>query len=166
MNSISPSKAKNRMIEVKATMQTMSNQISQQAAMLKVAGTMSKNAELMKTLNSVMSSKKVSSGMHVLAREMMKAGVVEEVFEEAFDTDELEEEANYEVNNVIMELLPDMPNAPWNSIPDPSSMPAGEAASSPVPVLETPSLPVGAGTSERASRDSEMDALQARAGAL
>ena len=163
-------KAKNRMFEVKATMRTMSNQISQQAAMLKVAGTMSKSAELMNSLNSLMSSSKLSAGMHVLAEEMMKAGVVEAVLEGGFDADEFEQEADFEVDDVLMELLPDMPDAPWKSIPDPPLLPAGAAANVGAAAIANPpslhaSLP-GAATSDRANEDPNMEALQARAGAL
>jgi len=149
-------RAKNRMFEVRATMKMMQNQLSQQAAILKVAGTMAKSAEIMKCLNSIMSTSKMSAEMQVLTKEMMKAGVVEDVFEEAFVEEGLEEEADYEVNKILMEVVPDMPDAPWRAVPEVSA----------VADLEYEGKGVADDGVTDAAEDPEVAALQARAGAL
>jgi charged multivesicular body protein 3 len=155
-NALCHTQAKNRMFEVRATMKMMQNQLSQQAAILKVAGTMAKSAEIMKCLNSIMSTSKMSAEMQVLTKEMMKAGVVEDVFEEAFVEEGLEEEADYEVNKILMEVVPDMPDAPWRAVPEVSA----------VADLEYEGKGVADDGVTDAAEDPEVAALQARAGAL
>lgn len=72
--------------------------------------------------------------------------------------EEVEEEANEEVNKILMEVVPDMPDAPWKAVVSPS-------ASEEVDLL--PDMPIVGGVAAEEEEDAAaMAALQARAEAL
>lgn len=84
--------------------------MSQQLATLRVAGAMEKSADVMKSMSQLMKVQEISHTMEELSREMMKAGIIEEMLDETLDDvqgvdeDELEEEAQKEVDKVLWEL--------------------------------------------------------------
>jgi charged multivesicular body protein 3 len=146
-------KAKEKMYISRATMNTMQMQIATQASMLKVAGAMGKSTEVMRSLNQLMKVGKMSEDMQALAREMTKAGLVEEMMSEAMDEgmgDDVEEEAADEVHKILMEVVPDMPDAPWAKV---AARPGAAAEPEVAPAAES-------------AEDAAMAALQARADAL
>ena len=63
----------------------------------------------------------MNEDMQALSREMTKAGLIEEMMAEGMDEalgggDEVEEEAGLEINAILAELVPDLPDAPWNAV--------------------------------------------------
>jgi division protein CdvB (Snf7/Vps24/ESCRT-III family) len=53
--------------------------------MVKVAGSISKSGEVMKSMNDLMQIDKLQAGMRDLAKEMTKAGLIEEMVDDAMD---------------------------------------------------------------------------------
>lgn len=53
--------------------------------MVKVAGTISKSGEVMKSMNDLMQVGKLQAGMKDLAKEMTKAGLIEEMVDDVMD---------------------------------------------------------------------------------
>ena len=76
------------------------------AAMVKVAGVLSKSGEVMKSMNQLMKVGAMHEGMQNMAREMMKAGLIEDMVDDAMDdiTDAQEEDVDEEVEKVLHEV--------------------------------------------------------------
>jgi len=152
-------RAKEKMFVTRATMNALSMQLATQASMLKVCGALKKSTEVMVSLNALMNAGKMSEDMQALAKEMEKAGLVEEMMSEAMESgmeqDEVEEEAQGEINKLLLEVVPDMPDAPWAAV-------KGDAAAVNAAAAAMPELPPQAASEE----DAEMAALMARADAL
>jgi charged multivesicular body protein 3 len=77
--------------------------------MVKVTGTLQKSADIMKASNSLMNVPQLSGTMREMSAEMMKAGIMSEMMDdtlEALDDDEeeLEEEAQDEVDKVLWQI--------------------------------------------------------------
>jgi len=80
-------------------------QLSQNLSMMKVAGAMQKSAQVMAMMNNLIRLPQLNKVMMVMAREMEKAGLIEEILEDAVpDDDELDEAADEEVDKVLEEL--------------------------------------------------------------
>ncbi|ORZ36791.1 Snf7-domain-containing protein [Catenaria anguillulae PL171] len=91
----------------KAQLNSVSMQLGQQLAVAKVAGALEKSTEIMKAVNSLVKLPEINMVMQDMAREMMKAGVIEEMIEDTIsglDEEEVEEEAEEEVNKILFEL--------------------------------------------------------------
>ncbi|PSN36034.1 Charged multivesicular body protein 3 [Blattella germanica] len=77
-------------------------------ATLRVAGALQKSTEVMQAMQTLVRVPEVAATMRDLSREMMRAGIIEEMLEETMDTledqEELEEEAQEEVDKVLWEL--------------------------------------------------------------
>merc|ERR1711976_1040950 len=110
-------KAVSKIYPAKANLKSVEMQMKGQAAQVRVAGSLSKSADTMKA-------------MQQMSKEMMKAGIIEEMMEDTFealdDQDELEDDVQQEVDKVISEImagkLSKMPAAPEASLvlPEPS----------------------------------------------
>ena len=77
------------------------------AAQQKVTGHMKKSTEVMKMMGKLIKVGEVSATMQAMQQEMLKAGVIEEMVDdamEALDGDDDEEEADEEVERVMTEL--------------------------------------------------------------
>lgn len=153
-------RSRNKMYEVRAAMTTMLNQIAQQAALLKVAGTLTRSAEIMSSLNSIASMQRMSNEMDIIAKEMIKAGLVEDAFQAVTDTEDMEAETEVETTRLLMEIIPNMPDAPRELVLGVCGSKAKLIAD-----VEQNDLPVPP-ASTTAEEESEMTLLQARAGAL
>jgi len=101
--------------------------MTQQAANLRVAGSIQKSAEVMKCMHNLVKVHEISEVMRELSKEMMKAGIIEEMMEETMeglDEEEMEEEAEAEVDKVLYELtegqLGTAPSAVNDSLPSTS----------------------------------------------
>jgi charged multivesicular body protein 3 len=105
-------KAKDRIHTSKAQLNSVGMQLQQQAAQLKIAGTLQKSTQIMKAVNRLAKLPEISQTMQEMQMEMMKAGIIEEMMDDALnvgeDEDEIEEEAEEEVNKVLMELTSGM----------------------------------------------------------
>jgi len=75
--------------------------------MLKMQGVLGKSAEIMGAMNKLMNVPELTDTMKEMAKEMMKAGLIDEMVEETMamaEPDELEMEADAEVNKIFAEL--------------------------------------------------------------
>ncbi|KAF9464502.1 vacuolar sorting protein VPS24 [Collybia nuda] len=100
-------KQKDRLSVSKARLGSISTQLSQQMAMIKVTGSIQKSTEIMKLSNALIKLPQISQTMREMSMEMTKAGIMEEMLEDTFNMDEdeeLEEEADAEVDKILFEL--------------------------------------------------------------
>ncbi|KAL7413053.1 vacuolar sorting protein Vps24 [Mrakia frigida] len=92
----------------KARLSSVGMQLTHQSAMLKVTGSLQKSTEIMKLSNQLIKLPELSAAMRQMSMEMTKAGIMEEMLDdtlESLDEDEdLEEEADAEVDKVLYEL--------------------------------------------------------------
>ncbi|KAK9799789.1 hypothetical protein WJX73_008465 [Symbiochloris irregularis] len=97
-----------RMYTNKAQLLSMNIQLTEQLAMVRVAGTLSKSTEVMTLVNNLVKAPQMSQIMMQMSREMMKAGVIDEMMEDtldsALDTEDMEEQTEAEVDKVLAEL--------------------------------------------------------------
>mmetsp|Transcript_60538 Transcript_60538/g.100102 ORF Transcript_60538/g.100102 Transcript_60538/m.100102 type:complete len:216 (+) Transcript_60538:60-707(+) len=101
-------KAKSRIYTTKAQINSVALQLEQTRAQIKVVGAIQQNAEIMATMNRLVNVTEVRETMQALSKEMMKAGLIEEMVSDAMeslDDDDLEEETDAEVAKVIDEVL-------------------------------------------------------------
>jgi len=139
----------------KAHLNSIQLQMKNQLATLRVAGSLQKSTEVMQAMQSLISVPEVAATMRDLSREMMRAGIIEEMLEETMgtleDQDELEEEAQEEVDKVLWELT------------------AGQLGQAPAAVTDT--LPAtgiseAAGASAVMEDEEELEDMQSRLQAL
>ncbi|KAF8314755.1 vacuolar sorting protein VPS24 [Clavulina sp. PMI_390] len=101
-------KVQDRMAVSKARLGSIGIQLQNQLALVKVTGSLQKSTEIMKLTNSVINLPQISAAMREMSMEMTKAGIMEEMVEETLeavdDDEELEEEADAEVDKVLFEL--------------------------------------------------------------
>ncbi|KAK9804420.1 hypothetical protein WJX72_011763 [[Myrmecia] bisecta] len=97
-----------RLYTNKAHIISMSTQLTEQLAMAKVAGSLKQSGEVMKLVNDLMKVPELMGTMQQMSKEMMKAGVIDEMMEDAMDSaldsEEVEEDAEAEVDKVLMEI--------------------------------------------------------------
>merc|ERR1711907_282792 len=100
-------KAKNRMHMTKTQINSVSMQIQQQMSMARVAGALQKSSAVMAAMSQLVRMTEICATMQALSKEMMKAGLIEEMMDDAFEAvedDDLDEAADEEVDKVMMEL--------------------------------------------------------------
>jgi len=101
-------KQKERLHVSKARLNSIGVQLTQQMAMIKVTGSLQKSTEIMKLSNSLVKLPQISKTMREMSMEMTKAGIMEEMLDDTLegidDDEELEEEADAEVDRVLYEL--------------------------------------------------------------
>ncbi|ORX41293.1 Snf7-domain-containing protein [Kockovaella imperatae] len=98
---------RDRLISSKARMGSIQMQLQHQLSMVKVTGAFQKSSEIMKTTNQLVKLPQLSATMREMSMEMTKSGIMSEMMEETLDTiddDEIEEEADAEVEKVLFEL--------------------------------------------------------------
>ncbi|KAI9025895.1 Snf7-domain-containing protein [Phycomyces nitens] len=98
---------KNRLYTSKAQLNSIVMQLEHQLATLKVAGSLQKSGEVMKLVNQLVRLPEIAQSMQQMSMEMTKAGIMEEMIEdtmEMMDDDDIEEEAEEEVNNVLFQI--------------------------------------------------------------
>jgi len=100
-------KQKDRLSVSKARLGSISNQLAQQMAMVKVTGSLQKSTEIMKLSNQLVRLPQISQAMREMSMEMTKAGIMEEMIDDTLQMDEdedLEAEADEEVDKVLFDL--------------------------------------------------------------
>ncbi|GFU35937.1 charged multivesicular body protein 3 [Nephila pilipes] len=109
----------------KAQINSVMMSMQHQLATLRVAGSLEKSTEVMKSMQYLMKIPEISSTMAEMSKEMMKLGIVDEMMEDCFeslDDDEIEEEAQEEIDKVLWELtagqLGTAPAAVSESLPE------------------------------------------------
>lgn len=117
-----------RMYVAKAQLGSVQNNLQTQLSMLKVSGCMQKSAEVMGAMNKLVNLAEVSETMRSMAREMEKAGLVEEIVGDALDSMEpegLDAEADREADKIVEELtsgiLSPAGAAPMNTVKQPAA---------------------------------------------
>ncbi|KAB7506267.1 Charged multivesicular body protein 3 [Armadillidium nasatum] len=147
-------KAIARIYTSKAQINSVQCQMKNQLATLRVSGSLQKSAEVMKAMQQLIKLPEINRVMQELSKEMMKAGIIEEMLEDTMDTlepEELEEEADKEVDKILWEVT------------------AGQLGKTPVMVNDT--LPaedeeLGAASLEPEQPEEDMEEMRTRLEAL
>lgn len=131
-------KSVNRIHTSKAHLNSVQLSMNHQLALLKVSGSLERSTEVMQSMQNLVKVPEIARTMQELSREMMKAGIIEEMmedtFESVFDDEDLEEEAGEEVDKLLWELtagqLGTAPAAVSESLPDATMEVASASAAS------------------------------------
>jgi len=118
-------KAINKIHASKAHINSVSMQMKNQQATLRIAGALQKSTEVMKAMQQLIKVPEVAATMRDMSKEMMKAGIIEEMLEDTMegleDSEELEEAAQEEVDKVLWEItagqLGTAPDAVTDTLP-------------------------------------------------
>lgn len=98
-------RAVNRLYENKAQLNSISMHLGELVATARTVGHLSKSAEVMKLVNNLMKAPEVAATMQEFSKEMTKAGVIEEMVNDAvdsaLDSEDIEEEIEEEVDKVL-----------------------------------------------------------------
>ncbi|KAL6446072.1 hypothetical protein ACFW04_001018 [Cataglyphis niger] len=101
-------KACNKIYTSKAHLNSVSLQMKNQLATIRVAGSVSKSTEVMQAMQSLIRVPEVAATMREMSKEMMKAGIIEEMLDETMDSiedsEEMEDEADEEVDKILWEV--------------------------------------------------------------
>ncbi|XP_073418186.1 charged multivesicular body protein 3 isoform X3 [Dendrobates tinctorius] len=101
-------RAVNKLYASKAHMNSVLMSMKNQLAVLRVSGSLQKSTEVMKAMQNLVKIPEIQATMRDLSKEMMKAGIIEEMLEDTFegmeDQDEMEEEAEREVDKILFEI--------------------------------------------------------------
>merc|ERR1712126_104163 len=120
-------KAVNRIYSAKANLNSCQLQMKEQLATLKVAGALSSSTEVMKVMQQLVKFPEIQKTMMDMSREMMKAGILEEMLDdtmETLDDPDIEEEVESEVDKVLFELTEGKLGLAPEAVKD-SPLPAG-----------------------------------------
>ncbi|KAJ8686989.1 hypothetical protein QAD02_022783 [Eretmocerus hayati] len=100
--------AKNKLHTSKAHLNSVTLQMKNQLATIRVAGSVSKSTEVMQAMQALIKVPEVAATMRELSKEMMKAGIMEEMIDETLDSmedsEEIEEAADQEVDKILWEV--------------------------------------------------------------
>ncbi|XP_020679402.1 vacuolar protein sorting-associated protein 24 homolog 1 [Dendrobium catenatum] len=98
-------RAVNRLHENKAQLNSVSMHLGEIVATARTVGHLSKSAEVMKLVSSLMKAPEVATTMQEFSKEMTKAGVIEEMVNDAvdsaLDSEDIEEETEEEIEKVL-----------------------------------------------------------------
>jgi charged multivesicular body protein 3 len=101
-------KSVNKLYTAKANLNSVQLQMKGQLATLKVTGALQTSAEVMKSMQSLVKLPEIQKTMQEMSREMMKAGILEEMIEDTMETleegEEEETEVQAEIDKVLLEL--------------------------------------------------------------
>ncbi|XP_076630442.1 vacuolar protein sorting 24 [Colletes latitarsis] len=140
----------NKIYTSKAHMNSISLQMKNQLATIRVAGSVSKSTEVMQAMQSLVRVPEVAATMRELSKEMMKAGIIEEMLDETMDSiedsEDVEDEADEEVDKILWEVT------------------AGQLGTAPAVVTETPGSVVASTSMEEGEQvdDKELEEMKMR----
>ncbi|XP_067626367.1 charged multivesicular body protein 3 [Eurosta solidaginis] len=125
-------KAINRIYTSKAHLNSVQLQMKNQLSTLRVAGSLQKSTEVMQAMQNLIRYPELAGIMRDMSKEMMKAGIIEEMLDETMDSleesEEMEEEAAKEVDKVLWEItdgkLGEAPLPPEGSVAEKQETPA------------------------------------------
>lgn len=103
-------KACKQLMTAKAQMNSVSMQLQHQLATMKMMGVMSKSTEIMQGMNQLVNITEVRETMMTMSKEMMKAGLIDEMMDETIEDalgDVEEDELDEEVDKVIADVMTD-----------------------------------------------------------
>lgn len=105
---IQSKRAVTKLYASKAQMNSVQLSMKNQLALLRVSGSLQKSTEVMKAMQNLIKIPEIQATMRDLSKEMMKAGIIEEMLEDTFesmeDGEEMEEEAEEEVDKILFEI--------------------------------------------------------------
>ena len=152
---INSRKAVTRLYTAKANLNSVQLQMKGQLATVKIAGALSSSAEVMKSMNALVKLPETQKAMMELSREMMKAGVIEEMLEDTMEgldgEEDMEEAAQDEIDKIILELT------------------TGKLGKAPAALKDTLPAPIAAKTTEveePEESEEELEEMQNRLEAL
>uniref|UniRef100_G3WIA6 Charged multivesicular body protein 3 n=1 Tax=Sarcophilus harrisii TaxID=9305 RepID=G3WIA6_SARHA len=101
-------KAVSKLYASKAHMNSVLMGMKNQLAVLRVAGSLQKSTEVMRAMQSLVKIPEIQATMRDLSKEMMKAGIIEEMLEDTFesmdDQEDMEEAAEMEIDKILFEI--------------------------------------------------------------
>ncbi|XP_070776141.1 charged multivesicular body protein 3 isoform X1 [Enoplosus armatus] len=133
---IQSKRAVTKLYASKAHMNSVQLSMKNQQAVLRVAGSLQKSTEVMKAMQNLVKIPEIQATMRDLSKEMMKAGIIEEMLEDTFesmeDGEEMEEAAEEEVDKILFEITAGALGKAPSKVTDalPQIEPAGAAAAS------------------------------------
>lgn len=102
-------KATNRIYMSKAHLNSIQLQMKNQLATLRVAGSLEKSTEVMQAMQNLVRLPEIANVMREMSKEMMKAGIIEEMLDETMESvdesEELEDEVQAEVDKVCTPFI-------------------------------------------------------------
>lgn len=133
---IQSKRAVTKLYASRAQMNSVLLSMNNQLAVVRVAGAMQKSTEVMKVMQNLVKIPEIQATMRELSKEMMKAGIIEEMLEDTFesmeDEDDMEEAAEEEVDKILFEItagaLGKAPSKVTDALPE--MEPAGATAAS------------------------------------
>lgn len=138
----------------KAHMNSVLLSMKNQLALLRVAGSLQKSTEVMKAMQNLVKIPEIQATMRDLSKEMMKAGIIEEMLEDTFesmeDGEEMEEEAEAEVDKILFEITAGALGKAPSKVTDA------------LPVIQ----PAAAAAASEDESEEDMEAMQSRLEAL
>ncbi|KAF3701217.1 Charged multivesicular body protein 3 [Channa argus] len=138
----------------KAQMNSVLLSMKNQLAVLRVAGALQKSTEVMKAMQSLVKIPEIQATMRELSKEMTKAGIIEEMLEDTFesmeDGEEMEEAAEEEVDKILFEITAGALGKAPSKVTD--ALPETEAA--------------GATAASEDETEEDLEAMQSRLAAL
>ncbi|XP_041369135.1 charged multivesicular body protein 3-like [Gigantopelta aegis] len=150
---VKSNKVVNKLYVSKAQLSSIQMQMKNQLATLRMAGSLEKSADVMKSMQQLVKVPELQATMREMQKEMMRAGIIEEMLddtmESVMDDAELDDEAEEEVEKMLFDLTAGaLGNAPA-AVKD--SLPTGE--------LEGATASTSAPAEES---DEEMESMKAR----
>ncbi|EPS32669.1 hypothetical protein PDE_07629 [Penicillium oxalicum 114-2] len=115
----------NRLSTSRAQLQSVGMQVNEAFQVRKIQGSLQKSTAIMKDVNTLVRMPELTSTMHQLSTELVKAGIIEEYVDEALPGDSLMEdeldEAEEEVDKILQEILQGkLSQAPANPVTQPA----------------------------------------------
>ncbi|GFN80647.1 charged multivesicular body protein 3 [Plakobranchus ocellatus] len=157
----------NKLYASKAHLNSVQMSMKHQLSTLRVAGALAKSTEVMQSMQQLIKVPEIQATMRDMSKEMMKAGIIEEMLEDTMETledDDLEEEADEEVDKVLYEItageLGKAPAAVEDSLPALETEVAGARAKA------GPSRAGATAVALEEDDDEDIDEMKARLEAL
>lgn len=98
-----------RLTTSRAQLQSVQMQVNEAFSMRKIQGSLQKSTGIMKDVNTLIRLPQLSATMQQLSSELVRAGIIEEVVDDAIPNNELledeETEADEEVDKILQEIL-------------------------------------------------------------
>ncbi|KAH7827656.1 Vacuolar protein sorting 24B (Vps24B) [Monocercomonoides exilis] len=121
---VTSKKAMERLYTASAHLDSITSELEHQYALIRTTKAMQSAGDILKHMNACCKLPELQSTMQELSREMMKAGIVEEMVNETMDDmdEDLDEEADAEVEKVVESILDgSFDKAPTKSLVSPGS---------------------------------------------
>jgi len=102
-------KQSSRLTTSRAQLQSVQMQVNEAFSVRKIQGSLKKSTGIMKDVNTLVKLPELSGTMHQLSTELVRAGIIEEMVDDAITDpnmlEEEEEEADAEVDKILQEIL-------------------------------------------------------------